>query len=90
MNNPAASEADLTPELVDRVMKLAPEGKAKLYELLHEELDFPRDDHSDEEVAALIKQRSDEYHAGLVPSMTREESEAAIRAKIRQLGFELP
>jgi putative addiction module component (TIGR02574 family) len=90
VNNPTASEADLTPELIDRVMKLAPESKAKLCELLHNELDHLPDDRTDEEIAALIKQRSDEYHAGLVPSMTREESDAAIRAKIRELGFELP
>ncbi len=82
-------EADLTPDLVERVMKLSPEGKDKLLGLLEDDL-LPPDNRTDEEIAAVIKQRSDEYHAGTVKSFTREESDAIIRAEMRKLGVELP
>jgi putative addiction module component (TIGR02574 family) len=87
---PATPETELTPDLIDRVMKLSPESKDKLLELLVNELDGPADDRTDEEIAAEIRRRSDEYHAGAVKPLTREESDAAIRDEVRKLGLELP
>ena len=80
-------ETELTPDLIDRVMRLSPEDKDKLLDLL---LDGPSDDRPDEEVAAEILRRSNEYHAGGVKPLTRAESDAAIRAEVRKLEFELP
>jgi putative addiction module component (TIGR02574 family) len=80
-------ETDLTPELIDRVMRLSPESKDKLLDLL---LDGPPDDRTDEEIAAEIKRRSDEYHAGTAKLLTPEEVERNVREMLRrEFGFEL-
>jgi putative addiction module component (TIGR02574 family) len=87
---PTPPETELTPDLINRVMKLSPENKDKLLDLLVNELDGPADDRTDEEVAAEIRRRSDEYHAGAVKPLTREESDASIRDEVRKLGLDLP
>jgi putative addiction module component (TIGR02574 family) len=86
---PTTAETELTPELLERVTKLSPKSKDRLLDLLLEEIG-PPDSRTDEEIAAEIKRRSDEYHAGTVKSLTREESDAIIRAEVRKLGVELP
>jgi hypothetical protein len=82
-------ETGLTPELIDRVRKLSPQDKDKLLGLLEDEL-FPPDPRTDEEIAAMIKQRSDEVASGNYTAMTPEEVERNIRESLRRrYGFEL-
>lgn len=79
----------LTPALVEQVLKLSPDDRDRLRDIMDDE-DLPPDDRTDEEIAAEIKRRSDDYHAGKGELLTREESDARIRAAIRKLGYELP
>lgn len=72
---PTTPETELTPDLIERVMKLSAESKDRLLGLLLDELDGPPDDRTDEEIAAEIKRRSDEHHAGNVKLLTPEEVE---------------
>jgi putative addiction module component (TIGR02574 family) len=86
---PITADAELTPELIELVMKLSPQNKDRLVELLIEAIG-PPDTRTDEEIAAVIRRRLDAIDAGESQLMTREESEAAIRANMRTLGVELP
>ena len=90
MTPPTQPGTDLTPELIDRVMELSLEGKDKLFGLLAKELDSPPDDRTDEEIAAEIKRRSDDVHAGNAQLLTPEEVEQNVREMLRRdFGFEL-
>lgn len=79
----------LTPELIDRVMQLSPEDKDRLADMLTGETCRP-DDRTDAEIAAMIKQRSDDVRAGKVKLLTAEEVEENLRQSLRRdFGIEL-
>jgi putative addiction module component (TIGR02574 family) len=87
---PATPEGELTPDLIERVRKLSPESKDKLVVLLLDELDGPPDDRTDEEIAAEIKRRSDDFHAGTAKLLTPEEVGQNVREVLRRrYGYEL-
>ncbi len=85
---PATPEAELTPDLIERVMKLSPENKDRLLGLLLDDPDEPPDAVTD--WPAEIRRRLEAIAAGNARLMTREESDAAIRERFRTLGVELP
>ena len=87
---PATPDAELTPDLIERVRKLSTESKDKLVVLLLDELDGPPDNRTEEEIAAEIKRRSDDYHGGIVKLLTPEEVERNVREVLRRrYGYEL-
>ena len=77
------TEAELPPDLVDRVMQLTPEGRGRLMELICE-ADLPPGP-GDEEIARRARSVAD----GTAKTLTREESERAIREAMRAQGVEL-
>lgn len=81
---PATPETELTPELIERVKKLSEKNKDRLVGLLLDELDGPPDNRSAEEIAAEIKRRSDDYHAGSVKLLTPAEVEQNVRETLRR------
>ena len=81
----ATPHAELSPELIQRVMSLSPKAREDLaFELLDSLEDFPAGPSMNE-----IRQRIADIDSGKSIPMTREESEREIRAKLREIGFEL-
>jgi hypothetical protein len=76
-------ETELTPELIDRVMKLSPENRAKLADLL-DEADLPPgpDD-------AEIRRRLASVLDGTAQTLSREEADEAVRQALRAHGVDL-
>ncbi|HET6574820.1 MAG TPA: hypothetical protein VFG68_14540 [Fimbriiglobus sp.] len=85
---PTTPETELTPDLIERVMKLSAENKDRLFGLLLDDPDEPPDVVTD--WPAEIQRRLESIAVGGVRLMTREESDAAIRERLRALGVELP
>ena len=85
---PAIPETELTPDLIERVMKLSAESKDSLIGILLDDPDGPPDAVAD--WPAEIRRRLEAIAAGDVRLMTRQESDAAIRERLRALGVELP
>lgn len=86
---PTTPDTGLTPDLIDRVTKLSPEDWERLVEIV-DEAHGPPDTRTDEEIAAMIRERIADHDSGKTRSLTRQESDALIRAEMRKLGFELP
>lgn len=85
------SEHEQARAVLEQAMKLPPAVReAVALELLDSVDEGPPDTRTDEEIAAEIRRRSDDYHAGRGETLTRAESDARIRDAIRKLGFELP
>jgi hypothetical protein len=84
----AAIDTGLTPELIDRLMRLSPEDKDRVALFLLEDLDPPPGANVD--WPAEIRRRLEAVAAGEIKPMSRAESDAAIRAEMRKLGVELP
>lgn len=74
-------ETELTPELVERVMKLSPENQAKLRALLSELPPIPPPPPVGdwEYWKAEIKRRIEAFDRGEMKGYTREEAMAKIR-----------
>ena len=69
-------------------MKLSAESKDRLLGLLLDDSGEPPDAVTD--WPAEIRRRLEAIAAGTAQLMTREESDAAIRDRLRSLGVELP
>ena len=81
------TDAELTPDLIDRVKKLSPENRCKLAVLM-DGWDGPPDSVAD--WPTEIRRRLTKIADGSARLMTKEESDSAIRAAVRAEGFELP
>ncbi len=77
------TEAELPQDLIDRVMKLSPEGRGQLMELICE-ADLPPGP-DEKEIARRLNSVMD----GTAKTLTREESDEAIRQAMRSQGVEL-
>jgi hypothetical protein len=79
-------EADLTPELIDRVMKLSRESLGRLIGLALEHLDGPDDDPVavKEAMRAELTRRWELIRSGAAPTYTPAEAIAYARERLRQ------
>lgn len=80
---PEPAESELTPELIERVMRLSADGRAKLRVLLGEPV--PNSYDSPEAPRAELQRRVDAYDRGEIKGYTREEAMARVRAHVEQL-----
>ena len=81
----ATADTALDPDLVSRVKSLSSELKAALFEIAWEDGDGPPEGPDWPE----IQRRIDDVNAGRAILLSREESDAMIKARIRELGLEL-
>jgi len=80
-----ATNPELTPDLVQRVMSLSREAREDLAFDLFDSLESFNAGPSME----TILRRSEEIAAGKAVLLTREEAAAEVRARMRELGVEL-
>ncbi len=79
-------QTELTPELIDRVLKLSPESLGRLVGLAIERLDGPADN-SDAAKAAMraeLTRRWEEIRTGAAPTYTPAEAIAYARERLRR------
>lgn len=81
----ATQNPELTPDLVERVMSLSREAREELAFDLFDSLETYAPGPSME----TIRRRSEEIASGQDVLLTREQAEAEVRDKMRELGFEL-
>jgi hypothetical protein len=79
-------DTDLTPELIDRVMKLSRDNMGRLIGLVLDELDGPADDPEAVKAAtrAELTRRWEGIRSGAVPTYTPAEAIAYARERLRQ------
>ena len=82
------TSSTLDPELVAKVKALTPEQRDALFDAVHEDEDLPPEIDANQAWARIEKQR-DDYLAGRIKGLSREEAEKQIRSEIRKLGIEL-
>lgn len=78
---PETPETELTPELIERVMKLSPQNRERLRMLLGEP---PNSDADWEYWKAEIKRRIDDIQSGRVKAITPEEMFANVRKALEE------
>ena len=83
---PATPESELTPELIDRVLKLSPESLGRLVTLALERLGPPADDPAEVKAAwrEEIARRWKEIETGQVELLDARESAARLRQHLRE------
>jgi hypothetical protein len=79
-------ESELTPELIERVMRLSPESLGRLVGLALERLDVPPDDPEEVKKAwkEEIARRIEAYRRGEVVALDAAGSGERIRARLRE------
>jgi hypothetical protein len=78
-----ATENPEVRDLIDRGLKLSPQERESVALELLDSVESPPLD------LATIQRRITDVDSGRVVALTREESELAVKAKMRELGLEL-